>query len=163
MPIEGVEIEARTFKTLWWILKSILKTLRGINCTIKGVVNVKESTEQMFSNFQVCGVETSKQIQAVLDSAQKVISISNDIVNINDNVCNNPDYLADVDASQKASSKCVKQLRSKILNLNSQIKTTTKLIKKVPTNAGDCVTTTFSTYQQSIIGFPDFVKTCAKF
>lgn len=160
---EHVPIQPRTFNTLWWLLKSILKTLRGVNCSIKGVVNIKQSTEQMLVNFQVCGVETTKQIQAVLDSAQEVLNIANDIIGTNDEICDNPDYLADnVDASAKASSKCVKQLRSKILSLNKQISSTTKLIKKVPSDAGDCVTNTFSTYQAEIVGFPDFVKSCAK-
>ncbi|XP_005190679.2 TPR-containing protein DDB_G0280363 [Musca domestica] len=163
-PNEQLSIEPRTiFSPFWWLVKSGMKTLRGINCSIKGVVNVRHNTEEMLHNFQRCEAGTVKQVQAVVDSAYKVLAISAEIIHINDEDCGNPNYMADnVDPKAKASASCAKKLRSKIISLNSQIKTTVKLIKKVPQDAGVCVHNTFGQYRDSIADFPGFVKECSK-
>ncbi|XP_073835702.1 uncharacterized protein [Musca autumnalis] len=158
-------IQPRTiFSAFWWLVKSVMKTLRGINCTIKGVVNVRDSTGEMLRNFQRCEANTVKEAQAVVDSAQKVLSLTNEILHINDEVCGNPNYTDEnVDPKAKVSASCAKQLRSKIISLNNQIKTTVKLTKKVPKDAGDCALNTFTKYRDSIADFPGFVKECKKF
>uniref|UniRef100_A0A1I8PGU5 Protein TsetseEP domain-containing protein n=1 Tax=Stomoxys calcitrans TaxID=35570 RepID=A0A1I8PGU5_STOCA len=152
------------FNPLWWLLRSIFRTLRGINCTIKAVVKIRDSTELMLANFHKCGAEASKKVEAVVDSAEKVLNISNEIVHINSEVCGNPNYSSEyVDGNYKMTATCFKQLRSKVISLNSQIRTTVNLIRKVSIDAGECVTTTFLEYRKSIINFPSFIKECSKF
>ncbi|KAI9589181.1 uncharacterized protein LOC119643101 isoform X1 [Glossina fuscipes] len=144
-----------------WFFKMILQTLRGVNCTIKGAIMVIESSETMIADIQDCRVASSKEVEAVIDSAEEVIRIANNILHIGENVCNIPDGAEETDPDQVPPLMCTKLLLKEVIALNNQIGLTIKLVGMVPVDAGDCVTTALYTYRNEIAGFPTFVKECS--
>uniref|UniRef100_A0A1B0FM94 Uncharacterized protein n=1 Tax=Glossina morsitans morsitans TaxID=37546 RepID=A0A1B0FM94_GLOMM len=145
-----------------WFFKTILQTLRGVSCTIKGAIMVIESSEKMIADIQDCRVESSKEVEAVIDSTNEVIRIANNILHINENVCNIPEGAEETDPNQVPPLQCTKLLLKEVIALNNQIGLTIQLVGKVPVDAGECVTTTLYTFRDEIAGFPKFVKECSK-
>ncbi|XP_037938317.1 uncharacterized protein LOC119671650 [Teleopsis dalmanni] len=145
-------------------LKKILRGVKGLNCLIKAVLNIQNVTETFLTDVKACGGNVSKQLKAVIDACNDIIKTTNEILNLNDTICNNSeDSHLDEDATN--SKKCIVKVAKKIVTLNKQIKKAIKLIKKVPQapgDAGKCVNDALDELQNYFVQFKPAVIECSK-
>ncbi|KAM7348556.1 uncharacterized protein ACRADG_007826 [Cochliomyia hominivorax] len=158
-----VEFESRSiFSGFYWVLKSALRTLKGVNCTIKQVIAVKNATQKFIDDIHSCGADAVNAFKNVITAAQSVIATCNNILHLNENVCNN-----DESTNGKPSTpfSCFVKLFRQLLKLRKQIKNTLSAIKKVPavpSEAAGCANNAVTELTNVFTSFPSFVKTCSK-
>ncbi|XP_037936797.1 uncharacterized protein LOC119670571 [Teleopsis dalmanni] len=160
------DFEERTILSKFYKgLKLALRTLKGVNCSIKEALYIQLAAKSFVADCENCAVETSKKLTAVIKSCNDVINTVNDIVNYNDNICNNGNYNDGTDADKPTPSSCSKKLRSKFNTLNKQSKNTLKLVKKlpdIPGEAGVCVKASLDALTEAFTLFPTNVIECSK-
>ncbi|XP_075156416.1 uncharacterized protein LOC142229733 [Haematobia irritans] len=148
--------------TFYWIARASLKTLKGVNCTIKQVMNIKSITQSFIPSVQACGTDAAADFKNVITSAQSVITTCDNIINLNEQVCNNDES---TNGSTSTPSSCFTKLLGQLSTLSSQMKKTQAAIKKVPTIPTDAVTCTnnaVNTLTTAYTNFPTNVKSCSK-
>lgn len=159
---------------IYFVIHKALTTLKGVNCTIKETLAIRDAAQQFVTDVQNCGGEVSKKLQQLIDTCNDIISTANDILNVNENICGNTsdddDTTTDADAAisplkSKTPWKCFWKLFSTTLHLKNQVKNAISLIKKIPSvpgDTGDCVNTAVDTLANVFNAFPTNVKTCSK-
>ncbi|XP_061389887.1 uncharacterized protein LOC133325077 [Musca vetustissima] len=120
---EFVDIEEyHIFSTFWWITKAALRTLKGVNCSIKQVMKIKDAALNFLPSIHGCGADATKAYANVITTTQNVISTCNAIIQTNEQAC-------------------FTTLLKQFYTLNKQIKAVKTAIKKVPSipsDAADC-------------------------
>lgn len=160
---EIVDLQARgPFSGFYWVLKAALRTLKGVNCTIKQVVVIKNATQKFIDDIHGCGADAVNSFKNVITAAQSVIATCNNIIHLNENVCNN-----DESTNGKPSTPftCFVKLFRQLLKLRTQIKNTISAIKKVPSVPGEaagCTNAAVTDLTNVFTSFPSNVKTCSK-
>ncbi|XP_023034551.2 uncharacterized protein LOC111519210 [Drosophila willistoni] len=142
------------------ILKKALKTLRGVNCTIKAVVEVLDAATKYVDAVDACGVEVPKSVAKIVQSCKSIISTCNDIIHLNSNVCDNANYDDETDGEKSTTKKCFIQLVKTILKLRRQIKSTLKQIQKLPSDTNKCFVDATDKVKVSFQEFPSNIKNC---
>lgn len=158
-----VDIETYTiFSSFYWIARAALKTLKGANCTIKQVMAIKTAGQDFLDNIQSCGTDAVSAFQNVITSVKAVITTCDNIINLNEQVCNN-----DESTNGKTSTpfKCFTKLLGQFTTLYKQINSTLSAIKKVPavpSDAVDCTNSAVSDLTSPFTNFGSDIKTCSK-
>ncbi|XP_073831698.1 uncharacterized protein [Musca autumnalis] len=160
---EVVDIETYTiFSAFWWIARGALKTLKGVNCTIKQVIAIRDAAQNFIPSIQACGTDAANAYKNVITSAQAVVTTCNNIINLNEQVCNND---VSTDGKTSTPSTCFKKLLSQLTTLNKQIKATLTAIKKVPAvpaDAASCANSAVSDLTSPMTNFASNIKACSK-
>ena len=166
---EFIEIEART--TFYLTLIKVLKTLKGLNCTIKEVIAVRNAANQLIDDIKACGGEVSTKVQNLINACIAVVETSEAILGINQSVCGNGDE-SDIQSrtwhvvsGAQNAHKCFVQIFDNVRKLNSQVKTVVKMIgqiKKVPGDTSQCVLDSIDALTTKFTDFPTNVKACSK-
>ncbi|XP_061389886.1 uncharacterized protein LOC133325076 [Musca vetustissima] len=136
---EFVDIEQyHIFSTFWWITKAALRTLKGVNCSIKQVMKIKDAALNFLPSIHGCGADATKAYANIITTTQNVINTCNAIIQTNEEVCNNDESTNGKPSTPKA---CFTTLLKQFYTLNKQIKAVKTAIKKVPSipsDAADC-------------------------
>ncbi|XP_075156358.1 uncharacterized protein LOC142229660 [Haematobia irritans] len=168
---DTVDIDAQvSWLGIYFVIHKALTTLKGVNCTIKEVYAIKAAATQFVSDVQACGGDVSKKLQQLIDTCNNIISTSNDIIHLDENVCGDTTSSDDTDTAvsvQKSTTpwKCFWKLLFKTLQLKNEVKKAINLIKKIPSvpgDAGTCVDNSVNTLSNAFNQFPTNVKTCSK-
>ncbi|KAM7350058.1 uncharacterized protein ACRADG_008740 [Cochliomyia hominivorax] len=171
---EVVEIQPRTiFSGMYWTLKKVLKTLKGLNCAIKEVIVIHGAATKFVNDVKVCGGEATQKVQTLIDACNDIIETCKNILGINESICGNTvDVNSDIQSrtwnvvkGAQNGHKCFVQMLRKLQTLNKQINRAIKLIKqirKVPGDTSKCVLNAVDTLEGNFNQFPINVKTCSK-
>ncbi|XP_011180722.1 uncharacterized protein LOC105211123 [Zeugodacus cucurbitae] len=146
-------------------IKASLRTLKGVHCTIERVISIRAAGINFLNAFKDCNSAAFKDLNALINQVQTVVYTCNDIVNLNENVCNNSDYNDEADGQKKTSKSCFVKLVSKMVTLKKQIGKSITLSKKLSSTPG-----AYGTCNMNAVGdlisvfteFPTFVKECSK-
>ncbi|XP_064538402.1 uncharacterized protein LOC135428375 [Drosophila montana] len=137
-------------------LKKVLKTVRGVNCTIKEVIEVLSAATNYVDGIDACGTAVPKDVAAIVNSCKTIISICNDIINLNSKLCTTDDP----DSSQMSSKKCFWQLFKAVMKLTRKINTTLKQIAKLPSDTSSCFLDATNDVKNSFNNFLPNINTC---
>ncbi|XP_030381575.1 uncharacterized protein LOC115629281 [Scaptodrosophila lebanonensis] len=147
------------FSSVWWAIKTSLRTLKGFNCIIKWVVGIKASASQFSADITGCGVTASKDVTNLINANVKIIQTCNDIINLQSNICNT------TSDDQKISNNCAVKTLAKVFSLYKQVKNAVSLAKKIPQtgpNAVSCVSDAVNTLTAYYTQFPQNIVACSK-
>ncbi|XP_023294686.1 uncharacterized protein LOC111677729 [Lucilia cuprina] len=170
---EIMEIEPQgLFSGMYFVLKKVLRTLKGLNCTIKEVIVIRGAAIKFVDDVKACGGEVSAKVQNLINACNDIIETCKDILGINESVCGNTvdedEALSrtwNVVSGAQNAHKCYVKMFRKLQTLNKQIKRAVKLInqiKKVPGDTSKCVLNAVDTLEGYFIAFPSNIKTCSK-
>lgn len=170
---EIVEIEPQTiFSGMYFVLKKVLRTLKGLNCAIKEVIVIRGAANDFVNNVAACGGEVSKKVQTLIDACNDIIETCKDILGINESICGNSVEDAAIQSrtwnvvqGAQNGHKCFVQMFRKLQTLNKQVKRAVKLIKQIKSVPGDtskCVLDAVDTLEGYFTRFPSNIKTCSK-
>ncbi|XP_061389888.1 uncharacterized protein LOC133325078 [Musca vetustissima] len=160
---EIVDIETyHIFSSFWWITKAALKTLKGVNCSIKQVIKIRDAAVNFLPSIQGCGTDAVNAYANVITATQNVIDTCNAIIQTNEEDCNN-----DVSTDGKTSTPktCYSKLVKQFYTLNKQLKAVNTAIKKVPSipsDAADCANQAVNDLTSPMTTFTSSVKACSK-
>lgn len=146
-------------------IKAGLRTLKGVHCTIERVISIRAAGIDFLNAFKDCNRNAFKDLNALINQVQKVVYTCNDIIKLNENVCNNADYNGEVDGQKKTSKSCFSKLVSKMVTLKKQMGKTITLSKKLsstPGAYGACNLDAVGDLLAVFTEFPTFVKQCSK-
>uniref|UniRef100_A0A0K8ULG7 Protein TsetseEP domain-containing protein n=1 Tax=Bactrocera latifrons TaxID=174628 RepID=A0A0K8ULG7_BACLA len=146
-------------------IKAGLRTLKGVHCTIERVISIRAASFGFIQAFKDCNSAAFKDLNNVINQVQTVVKTCNDIINLNENVCNNADYNAEADANKKSSKSCFSKLVSKMVTLKKQVGNTITLSMKLsstPGAYGACNVDAVSDLLSVFTEFRTFVKQCSK-
>ncbi|XP_017465786.1 PREDICTED: uncharacterized protein LOC108358803 [Rhagoletis zephyria] len=153
------------FGPLYFTIKASLRTLKGVNCTIKRVMSIRSAGVDFLEAVEDCNTGALMDFNALINQVQAVVNTCNDIINLNSNVCNNGALDDEVGANKKTPARCASKLLGKMITLKKQISKTIKLSKKLPSTPGTyagCATSAVSDMISVFTEFPTFVKNCSK-
>lgn len=165
------------FTGMYRIIKKALRYMKGLNCTVKEVLQIETAAQTFVDSVQACGGEVSKKVQNLIDACNDIIQTCKDILGINESICGNTvdDDDADDDdddvetygvvSTGKTVHKCFVKMVRKVNKLKKQVKKAIKMIndiKKVPGDTNDCVLTAVNSLEMTFTQFPANVKTCSK-
>ncbi|XP_050335215.1 uncharacterized protein LOC126762482 [Bactrocera neohumeralis] len=161
--------DAYLFGGVFGLLKSTIKTglrtLKGVHCTIERVISIRAAGLEFIQAFKDCNSAAFKDLNNVINQVQTVVNTCDDIINLNENVCNNADYNAETDANTKTSKSCFNKLVSKMVTLKKQVGKTITLTKKLsstPGAYGACNVDAVNDLLSVFTGFRTFVIECSK-
>ncbi|XP_036336954.1 uncharacterized protein LOC118747070 [Rhagoletis pomonella] len=150
---------------LYLTIRASLRTLKGVNCTVKRVLTIRTAGVDFLDAVQDCNTGASKEFNALVNQVQAVVNTTNDIINVNTNVCHNGALDAAADAKKTTPIKCFFKLLGKTITLKHQISKTISLSKKLPSTSstyGGCAKTSVNDLVAVFTEFPTFVKTCSR-
>ncbi|XP_036336949.1 uncharacterized protein LOC118747065 [Rhagoletis pomonella] len=153
------------FGPLYFTIKASLRTLKGVNCTIKRVMSIRSAGVDFLEAVEDCNTGVLKDFNALINQVQAVVNTCNDIINLNSNVCNNGTLDDEMDANKKTPARCASKLLNKMITLKKQISKTIKLSKKLPSTPGTyagCASSAVGDMISVFTEFPTFVKNCSK-
>uniref|UniRef100_A0A1L8EIT4 Putative secreted protein n=1 Tax=Haematobia irritans TaxID=7368 RepID=A0A1L8EIT4_HAEIR len=172
---EIMEIEPYgLFTGMYSVIKAALRTVKGLNCTIKEVLEVQNAAQAFVNNVQACGDAVSKKLQNLINACQDIIDTCKSIMGINESICGNTDDDNETDSDvqtlgavsdAKTAHKCFVKMVRKVNKLKKQVKKAVKMIKdikKVPGDTSDCAMDAINTLENTFVQFPANVKTCSK-
>lgn len=169
---EIMEIEPQTiFSGFFWVMKKILKTVKGIACVVNEVYKIQVACHNFLTDIAACGGELTQKVQNLVDAVKDIIETCRAIVGISESVCENGQEEKSVSGAvngavnaAKVSHKCAVNMLNKILRLNRQIKRALNLIaqiKNVPGDTNQCVMDAVDTLDKQFKEFPGNVKACS--
>lgn len=150
------------FSPFYWYLKAALRTLKGVNCSIKEAINIKDEAEQFLVNIQACGADAVNEFKNVIASTKQVIVICDNIVHLKGKVCNNGES---AEGKKTSPRKCTSKLFKQLYQLRNQIIKTEKSVKKLPAVPGDaayCTNSAANLLIDVFYAYPSAVKNCSK-
>ncbi|XP_064554170.1 uncharacterized protein LOC135439378 [Drosophila montana] len=149
------EVEAYGFiKSVEKALKKALTTVRGVNCTIKEVIEVMLATTNYVDAIDACGMAIPKDIAKIVKNCKSIIALCEDIIHLNSTIC------ADEEDGKMTSSKCFLGLFEAIMKLSYKINTTLKLIAKLPADTESCFLDATKEVEQSYNDFLPNIDKC---
>ncbi|XP_067613384.1 uncharacterized protein [Eurosta solidaginis] len=153
------------FGILYFTLMGTLRTLKGVNCSIRHVIETRNAGTEFLNDVKGCNSGALKGVNKLLNQVQAVIGTSNDIIHLNSNVCNNGALSDAADGNKSTPIKCFFKLLFKMWTLEGQVSKTVKLAKNLSSTPGeftDCSKTAISDLVSVFIQFPSFIKQCSK-
>ncbi|XP_073835711.1 uncharacterized protein [Musca autumnalis] len=178
---EIVEIEPYGVWTgMYRIIKKALRYMKGLNCTIKEVLEIQTAAQNFINSVQACGGEVNKKVQNLIDACNDILETCKDILGINESICGNSNNAdeeetavadaADIEtygvvSDAKTAHKCFVKMVRKVNKLKKQVKRAIKMIKdikKVPGDTSDCVLDAVNSLEMTFTQFPTNVKSCSK-
>ncbi|XP_011180729.2 uncharacterized protein LOC105211128 [Zeugodacus cucurbitae] len=153
------------FGILWFAITGSLRTLKGVNCTVRRVMSIRSEAVNFLNAFKGCNSGALKDLNALINQVQTVVNTCNDIINLNSNVCNNGALDDQADAKKNTSFSCFFKLLGKMLSLKNQVGKTITLSKKLsstPGTYGTCNMSAVTDLVSVFTQFPTYVKTCSK-
>ncbi|XP_017479955.1 PREDICTED: uncharacterized protein LOC108369369 [Rhagoletis zephyria] len=153
------------FGFFYFTLKACLRTLKGVNCTIKEVLSIQAAAVDFLSDINNCNVGAVKSVTALIKQVQAVVTTCDEIINLNSKVCNNEAVDDEAVGNKKTPSKCFSKLLNKLITLKKQVAKTVSLAKKVPSTPGvyaDCTKTAVDVLVSVFKAFPSDIKICSK-
>ncbi|KAH8404409.1 hypothetical protein KR222_011028, partial [Zaprionus bogoriensis] len=136
------------------ILMKVLTTTRGVNCTIGEVIEVMAATVKYLNDIDACGTAVPKDIAKIVKSCQSIISICDDIIHLNSQLCANDDD------TKTSTSGCFWELFKAIMTLTRKLNTTIKLIAKLPGDTEDCFVDATKAVETSYNNFMPRIDKC---
>ncbi|KAH8287980.1 hypothetical protein KR044_004993 [Drosophila immigrans] len=137
-------------------LKKVLKTVRGVNCTVKEVIEVMTAATNYVDAVDGCGTAVPKDVLAVVDSCKAIITMCDAIINLNSKLCN-PE---DADSDKMSTKKCTWQLFKALMKLTRKLNRTLKQIAKVPSDTSSCFVDATTKVKNSFNEFLPNIDTC---
>ena len=168
---EFMEIDPYCISGIYSVLKTVVKTLKGINCSIKEVLRIQLAAHQFLADITACGGEVNKKVQNLINAIQDIIETTKAIVGISESVCANGADETDkatrgkVVDGIKSSHKCAVNMLRKLTKLSRQIRYALKLIaqiKNVPGDTSKCVLDAVNTLEVYFNDFVPNIKSCSK-
>lgn len=138
-------------------LKKALKSVRGVNCILKEVTAILSASTGYVDAIDACGTNVPKDVLAIVDSVKTIISLCNDVINVNSKLC-----AADEEAGtdKPTSSKCFWKLLKTVMRLTRKINRTIKQIAKLPTDTSSCFVDATLSVKASYNSFIPNINTC---
>lgn len=139
------------------ILKKALKSVRGVNCILKEVNAILAASTGYVDAIDACGTAVPKDVLAIVNSVKTIISLCNDVINVNSRLC-----AADEEAGtdKATSSKCFWRLFKTVMKLTRKINRTIKQITKLPTDTSSCFVDATLSVKTSYNNFLPNINTC---
>lgn len=168
---EFMDIDPYCISGIYSVLKVIVKTLKGINCTIKEVLQIQIAAHTFLTDIAACGGEVNKKVQNLIDAVNDIIDTTKAIVGISESVCANGDEengtatRGKVVSGIKTSHKCAVNMLRKLTKLSRQIHRALKLIvqiKNVPGDTSKCVMDAVDNLNNYFTQFTPNIKECSK-
>ncbi|XP_017079832.2 uncharacterized protein LOC108113667 [Drosophila eugracilis] len=153
MDVEDLGFIRSCRKILW----GALRTLLGTNCIIKEVVNVLNSCTNYLKAVKACGTEVPKDVAKVVESAKRIISLCDAIINLRSKLCAKE---RSVVSKIYNSFKCFWKVFRATLRLVRQIPRTLRLIAKLPLNTGSCLLSATNNVKVSLKSFLPNISVC---
>ncbi|KAH8404408.1 hypothetical protein KR222_011029, partial [Zaprionus bogoriensis] len=136
------------------ILLKVLTTVRGVNCTIKEVIEVMDATTKYIDAIDACGTAVPKDVAKIVKNCQSIISICDEILHLNSTIC------ASDDDSKVTTSECFWGLLKAIMKLTYKIDTSLKQIAKLPGDTEACFVDATKEVEQSYNDFLPKIDAC---
>ncbi|XP_037812291.1 uncharacterized protein LOC119604030 [Lucilia sericata] len=158
---------------IYFIIRKALTAIKGVKCTVKEVVSIKNAAQQFLDEIELCGDDVNAKAQQLIETCKNIIVTANNIISVNVTTCGgtststtSPKAEDDVmePAVQKTKINCFFKLLGKTLKLKNQIRRAIHLIKqipKVPGTANECVNTAAQNLGNVFNQFPSKVKYCS--
>ncbi|XP_034472286.1 uncharacterized protein LOC117780028 [Drosophila innubila] len=136
------------------ILKTILTTVRGVNCTMKQVIEVMAATTRYIDAIDACGTAVPKDIAKIIKSCLNIYDICNDIIHLNSTIC------AHEEGAKMTGLKCTGELFLAIMKLTRNINVALKLMAKLPFDTEECFVDATRVVEASYKDFMPNVQLC---
>ncbi|KAH8345162.1 hypothetical protein KR059_007296, partial [Drosophila kikkawai] len=154
--------DLRIFDATYKVIKTALRSIKGLNCVFKWVAGIQDSATSFNRNVIGCGVTASQDLTNLINANIKIVSTCSSIVNLKSEggVCAN----TDTEGSKISNSCFIKTLRS-VYSLKKQVANVITLAGKLPTtgpNAVACINDSVSTLVTYYTAFPQNMVTCSK-
>ncbi|XP_065364827.1 uncharacterized protein LOC135957912 [Calliphora vicina] len=159
---------------IYFIIHKALTGIKGVKCTVKEVVSIKNAAQTFLDEIQLCGDDVNAKAQQLITTCENIIVTSNNIINVNENICGGTSTSTTTLESdddimeavvQKTKINCFFKLLGKTMKLKYQIRRAIRLIRqipKVPGEANECVNTAAENLGNVFNQFPSKVKYCSK-
>lgn len=153
------------FGILWFTIMGSLRTLKGVNCTVRRVMSIRSESVSFLNAFKDCNTGALKDLNALINQVQSVVNTCDNIINLNSKVCNNGALNDQADAKKNTPFTCFFKLLGQTFSLKNQVGKTITLSKKLsstPGTYGTCNMSAVSDLVSVFTQFPSYVKTCSK-
>ncbi|TDG41833.1 hypothetical protein AWZ03_011748 [Drosophila navojoa] len=131
-------------------LQLVLKTLRGVNCTIKEVAETLNATAKYVDTSDACGVSLTKDVAAIVKNCTTIIAICNDIIHMQSKLCAIPD---EPKSNALSPRKCFWQVLKAVVRLARTIRATRRQIASLPSDTNSCFVNATSEVKASYDSF----------
>jgi len=148
-------------------LKIALRTLKGLNCTIKEVIEIRAACFKFLAAVENCGTEITGKAQEVVEAVVSIILTCDELIHMNSTICGNGDPVENDDEVDNVSTSitCSWTVLNKMMSLVKTIETTTNMIKDlalIPNDANVCFSVASRDLLVAFITFPDNIVQCSK-
>ncbi|KAH8397577.1 hypothetical protein KR222_011130 [Zaprionus bogoriensis] len=147
-------------RTVRKALKKALKTVRGVNCILKETIAILAASTGYVDAIDACGTAVPKDVAAIVTSVKNIISICNDIINLNSKLCAAESTDDDTTASKPSTAKCSWNLLKALMKLTRKINRTLKQIAKLPTDTSSCFVDATNSVKTSYNNYLPNINTC---
>ncbi|KAH8237650.1 hypothetical protein KR038_004525 [Drosophila bunnanda] len=136
---EYMDVEAFGFigacKNILW---KGFKGVNGTNCIIKEVINVMSACTGYVDNIGHCTLNVPKDVQAIVDNAKQMVTISNSIIHLRSQLCTTTSSTRGVVSATKNSFKCFIKLFRATMSLVRRMNIMIKQSGRLPSNTATC-------------------------
>ncbi|EDW00043.1 uncharacterized protein LOC6564709 [Drosophila grimshawi] len=154
---EYVDVQEYGFiRSVRKVLRKALKSIRGVNCIVKEVTEILTAATDYVDAVDACGTAVPKDVAAIVKSCKDIITICNNIIHLNSQLCSTDD----TDSNQMSSKKCTYQLFKATMKLARKINTTLKQIAKLPSDTSSCFGTATNQLKETFNNFLPNINAC---
>lgn len=114
------------------VLRKILSTVHGVECLVKEVIEVMNSTIVYLEEIEACGTAVPKEIAKIVKNCRKIIELCENILHLNSTLC------ASDDDSKVTAPQCFVALLKATSELVLKIDSTIRLIENLPGDTESC-------------------------
>ncbi|TMW46923.1 hypothetical protein DOY81_008004, partial [Sarcophaga bullata] len=150
---------------IFTIVKTVVKTVKGISCTIGEVFKIITAGNDFLAATTACGGEINKDVQNLIDAVHNVIVIAEDVVDIGVNICLKDQEEGSIISGLISGPKCALKLTPKLTKFTTEVISTLKLvvqIKDIPGNTGKCTLNAITNLGSYFTEFVPHIKSCAE-
>ena len=168
---EFMEIDPYCISGIYSVLKTVVKTLKGISCAIDEVLRIQLAAHKFLVDMTACGGEVNKKVQNLIKAVEDIIETSKAVVGVSESVCangaeeNGKAARGKVINGIKTSHKCAANMLRKLTKLSRQIHYALKLIvqiKDVPGDTSRCVLDAVDTLEVYFNEFVPNITACSQ-
>lgn len=144
-------------------IKIAAKTLGGINCMIDAVFSVENAALDYSSEIDLCNVEPSAEVSQIVSNSESITKKTDNVINIDNGICQNTAYNEKTDAKKAASSLCINSMTNAMNKLYKVVDSTKNYISNNESNISDsCLKIATTQFKTELPMFEELVKNCAK-
>ncbi|XP_023170276.2 uncharacterized protein LOC111598998 [Drosophila hydei] len=140
-------------KTMENIFMKVLTTVRGVNCTMKTVVEILIATTKYVDAIDACGTAVPKEVAKIVKCCKDIISICENIIHLNSTIC------AAEEGGKMTSGKCFWKLFEAVMKLTRKLNTALKLIAKLPVDTEACFV---DATHELVVNYDNFLPNISK-